>query len=185
MLLVDDAEQFDDADQAIAGLLGARTDDLKVVAAGRSDDLRSLYSHWTRTVRKSRAGVLLQPNIDYDGELLGVTLPRRSPVAMTVGRGYLAAGGTVDLLQAAGPNAGGVGAAPAGPGAFVDREGVEPGPQLVELGLLRQDAIGVVQHEVVEAARSAVRREDPPDDVLALRGAARRLRVGRQPRHRP
>ena len=74
-----------------------------MVAAGRSDDLRSLYSHWTRTVRKSRAGVLLQPNVDYDGELLGVTLPRRSPVAMTVGRGYLASGGAVELLQAAGP----------------------------------------------------------------------------------
>ena len=103
VLLVDDAEQFDDADHAIAGLIGARTVDLKVVAAGRSDDLRSLYSHWTRTVRKSRAGVLLQPNVDYDGELLGVTLPRRSPVAMTVGRGYLASGGTVELLQAAGP----------------------------------------------------------------------------------
>jgi S-DNA-T family DNA segregation ATPase FtsK/SpoIIIE len=49
--------------------------------------------------------VLLQPNVDYDGELLGVTLPRRSPVAMTVGRGYLANGGAVDLLQAAGPKA--------------------------------------------------------------------------------
>ena len=104
VLLVDDAEQFDDSDQAFAGLLASRTTDLKVVAAGRADDLRGLYSHWTKTVRKSRTGVLLQPNIDYDGELLGVTLPRRAPVAMTVGRGYVSTSGTLDLLQAAGPS---------------------------------------------------------------------------------
>ncbi len=103
VLLVDDAEQFEDSDQAFTGLLASRTTDLKVIASGRSDDLRGLYSHWTRTVRKSRSGVLLQPNIDYDGELLGVTLPRRAPVALTVGRGYVVAGGNMEFLQAAGP----------------------------------------------------------------------------------
>jgi len=103
VLLIDDAEQLDDADQAIAGLLTARPADLLVVAAGRSDDLRTLYGHWTKTVRKSRCGVLLQPNIDYDGELVGATLPRRAPVAMSVGRGYVASGGTLDFLQAALP----------------------------------------------------------------------------------
>lgn len=87
VLLVDDAEQFADNDQAFAGLLSARTTDLLVVAAGRSDDLRTMYSHWTKTVRKARCGVLLQPNLDYDGELLGVTLPRRAPVEITPGRG--------------------------------------------------------------------------------------------------
>ncbi len=106
VLLVDDAEQFDDADQAIAGLLSARTTDLLVVAAGRSDDLRSLYTHWTKTVRKARSGVLLQPNVDLDGDLLGVTLPRRAPVAVTAGRGYLVSGGTMEFLQAMGPSGG-------------------------------------------------------------------------------
>jgi DNA segregation ATPase FtsK/SpoIIIE, S-DNA-T family len=104
VLLVDDAEQFADNDQAFAGLLSARTTDLLVIAAGRSDDLRSLYSHWTKTIRKARCGVLLQPNVDYDGELLGVNLPRRAPVALTAGRGYVVFGGTVDLLQAMSPS---------------------------------------------------------------------------------
>ncbi|WP_432477901.1 FtsK/SpoIIIE domain-containing protein [Nocardioides sp. GXQ0305] len=104
VLLVDDAEQLDDTDQAFAGLLSARPTDLLVVAAGRSDDLRTLYGHWTKTVRKSRCGVLLQPNVDYDGELVGGTLPRRAPVAMTVGRGYAASGGTLEFLQAARPS---------------------------------------------------------------------------------
>jgi S-DNA-T family DNA segregation ATPase FtsK/SpoIIIE len=104
VLLVDDAEKYDDSDQAIAGLLTARPHDLLVVAAGRSDDLRSLYSHWTKTVRKSRCGILLQPNIDYDGDLLGATLPRRSPVAVTAGRGYISSGGTLEFLQTAQPS---------------------------------------------------------------------------------
>ena len=93
VLLVDDAEQFADNDQAFAGLLAAKTTDLLVVAAGRSDDLRTMYSHWTKTVRKARCGVLLQPNVDYDGELLGVTLPRRAPVELTPGRGYVMSAG--------------------------------------------------------------------------------------------
>ncbi|PYY63676.1 cell division protein FtsK [Curtobacterium sp. MCPF17_003] len=101
LLLVDDAERFDDGDQAIATLLATERPGLCVVAAGRSADLRSLYSHWTRAVRKSRCGVLLQPDVDYDGELLGVTLPRRAPVALTVGRGYASSGGAVRLVQTA------------------------------------------------------------------------------------
>ncbi|TCL86414.1 S-DNA-T family DNA segregation ATPase FtsK/SpoIIIE [Curtobacterium sp. PhB142] len=101
LLLIDDAERFEDGDQAIATLLTTERPGLCVVAAGRSADLRSLYSHWTRAVRKSRCGVLLQPDVDYDGELLGVTLPRRAPVALTVGRGYAASGGTVRLVQTA------------------------------------------------------------------------------------
>ncbi|MCA5922808.1 FtsK/SpoIIIE domain-containing protein [Curtobacterium oceanosedimentum] len=101
LLLIDDAERFDDGDQAIATLLATERPGLCVVAAGRSADLRSLYSHWTRAVRKSRCGVLLQPDVDYDGELLGVTLPRRAPVALTVGRGYASSGGAVRLVQTA------------------------------------------------------------------------------------
>ncbi len=104
VLLVDDAERLADDDQALAGLLAARTTDLLVVAAGRPDDLRSLYAHWTRTVRKARCGVLLQPDIDLDGDLLGVALPRRAPVALTPGRGYLVSGGSVQLLQAVSPS---------------------------------------------------------------------------------
>lgn len=101
LLLVDDAERFDDADQALAGLVASERPGLCVVAAGRSVDLRGLYSHWTKALRKSRCGILLQPDVDYDGELLGVQVPRRSPVAMTVGRGYAASGGRVRLVQTA------------------------------------------------------------------------------------
>jgi len=99
--LIDDAETFDDADSAIEGLLGAGKPDLHVIAAGRSDTLRSSYGHWSQTVRRSKNGILLRPNIDLDGDLVGVNLPRRAPVAMIVGRGYLAQNGEVELVQVA------------------------------------------------------------------------------------
>lgn len=104
VLLVDDAEKYDDGDQSFANLINGRTSDLLVVAAGRSDDLRTLYSHWSKQLRKSRCGVLLMPNVDYDGEILGSTLPRRAPVAVTVGRGYIITGGGMDFLQTAQPS---------------------------------------------------------------------------------
>jgi S-DNA-T family DNA segregation ATPase FtsK/SpoIIIE len=88
---------------AIAGLLAANRPDLHVVAAGRSDALRSGYGHWTQAVRRSKAGILLRPNIDLDGDLLGMTLPRRAPVRLGVGRGYLIHNGEWDILQIAAP----------------------------------------------------------------------------------
>jgi len=98
-LLIDDAERFEDADQSIAGVVTSGQPGLCVIAAGRAGDLRGLYSHWTKTLRKSRLGVLLQPDVDYDGELLGAALPRRAPVALTAGRGYIGVGGQLALIQ--------------------------------------------------------------------------------------
>ncbi|MDQ0093802.1 FtsK/SpoIIIE domain-containing protein [Paeniglutamicibacter psychrophenolicus] len=104
VLLVDDAERFEDSDQSLANLLSSSAQ-VCVIAAGRSADLRGLYAHWTKTLRKSRCGVLLVPDVDYDGELLGVTLPRRAPVAVTPGRGYLCVGGVPAFIQSMGPEA--------------------------------------------------------------------------------
>jgi S-DNA-T family DNA segregation ATPase FtsK/SpoIIIE len=102
-LLIDDAERFEDADQSISAVVASGRAGLCVIAAGRAADLRGLYSHWTKTLRKSRLGVLLQPDVDYDGELLGALLPRRAPVALTVGRGYIGVGGQMALIQSMSP----------------------------------------------------------------------------------
>jgi S-DNA-T family DNA segregation ATPase FtsK/SpoIIIE len=104
VLLIDDAEQFADPDQVIAALLAAEAPGLRIAAAGRSEELRNLYSHWTKTVRKSRAGILLQPNPDFDGDLLGARIPRTAPVALTPGRGYACSAGTAALIQAPTPS---------------------------------------------------------------------------------
>ncbi len=77
--------------------------DVLVVAAGRADTLRGLYSHWARTVRQSRAGLLLQPDVDLDGDLLSVRLPRHTTAPIGPGRGYLCTGGDLELLQVAQP----------------------------------------------------------------------------------
>lgn len=104
VLLIDDAERVEDTDQSIASLISAQRPGLCIVAAGRGGDLLNLYSHWTKAARSARCGVLLQPDIDYDGNLLGVSLPRQSPVAITPGRGYACVGGAVALIQAVSPS---------------------------------------------------------------------------------
>ena len=100
-LLLDDAELVDDPDRALAGVLARAEPGLCVVAAGRADALRMGYGHWTQLVRRSRLGVLLQPDVLVDGDLLGVTLPRHRPVPHLPGRGYLVGDGRVELVQLA------------------------------------------------------------------------------------
>jgi S-DNA-T family DNA segregation ATPase FtsK/SpoIIIE len=62
---------------------------------------RRTYGSWTQRVRDGRCGVLLVPDHDLDGDLLGVTLPRRDRMAPVPGRGYLVANGAVDGVQIA------------------------------------------------------------------------------------
>ncbi len=100
-VLVDDAEGIDDESGVLATLSTSPRRGLHLVVAGRSDALRAAYSHWTRQIRRSKLGVLLQPDVDLDGEILGVGLPRRAPVAMVPGRGYLVNSGEVALVQLA------------------------------------------------------------------------------------
>jgi DNA segregation ATPase FtsK/SpoIIIE, S-DNA-T family len=103
VLLVDDAERVDD-DGTLAALVAAVRPRLHVVAAGRPDVVRSIYGHWTAAVRRSRLGVLLQPDLDVDGDLLGAVLPRRQPVAPLPGRGHLVVDGRPELVQLAAPD---------------------------------------------------------------------------------
>jgi S-DNA-T family DNA segregation ATPase FtsK/SpoIIIE len=101
LVLVDDADAVDDEDGGLAALLSAGRAELHVVSAGGNERLRSGYGHWTRLVRSSRTALLLQPDVDLDGDLAGVTLPRRTIVELTPGRGYLVAGGSPDVVQIA------------------------------------------------------------------------------------
>ena len=104
LLLIDDAERIDDSKNSIKSLVEGDYPLVHVVAAGKPDEIRTMYSHWLKDVRKSRTGVLLQPNVDYDGDIFSITLPRRSPVALTTGRGYVVVGGSSVLAQAVSPD---------------------------------------------------------------------------------
>lgn len=63
--------------------------------------LRQLYGHWTTVVRRSRTGVVHTGGSDLDGDLLGVVLPRRTPIPARPGLAWLVAGGSVHLTQVA------------------------------------------------------------------------------------
>jgi S-DNA-T family DNA segregation ATPase FtsK/SpoIIIE len=103
LLLIDDAETVDDTAELLARLSTSDRPELLVVAAGRNDSVRSGYTHWTRRLRRSKLGVLLVPDVDYDGDILGTHVLRRPPVAMTAGRGYLVNSGRSELVQIALP----------------------------------------------------------------------------------
>ena len=99
-LLVDDADLVDDSGDRLAAMLAGRSG-WQLLVAGRPEALRSGYGHWTQLVRRSRLGLLLQPDPLVDGDLLGVVLPRHRRVARVPGRGYLVAEGTAELVQVA------------------------------------------------------------------------------------
>ena len=102
VVLVDDAELFEDGAGALRELLGRRRPDVHVLAAGRTDALRSAYGHWTTDVRRSRVGLALRPQ-DMDGDLWNTFLPRHRPAHLGAGRGYLIADGQTELVQGARP----------------------------------------------------------------------------------
>jgi S-DNA-T family DNA segregation ATPase FtsK/SpoIIIE len=102
LVLVDDADLYEDPTKAFSQLLALRRPDVHLVAAGRADALRTNYGHWTVEIRRSRQGFALRPE-DMDTELWNVSLPRHHPVHLETGRGYLVADGRAELTQGARP----------------------------------------------------------------------------------
>jgi S-DNA-T family DNA segregation ATPase FtsK/SpoIIIE len=102
-ILADDADSVDDPAGLLERLMKPPNAHVTVIAAGRSDTLRRSFGHWTQKVRESRCGVLLIPDYDLDGDLLGVTLPRLNRLAAIPGRGFLCVGGSVEGIQVAMP----------------------------------------------------------------------------------
>jgi S-DNA-T family DNA segregation ATPase FtsK/SpoIIIE len=101
LVVVDDAELVDDVEGVLARLL---TGDANVLAAGRTDAIRSGYGHWTQELRRRRRGLLLAPESDLDGDLFGITLPRWPLAPGATGRGYLVMDGRGTLVQVAVPS---------------------------------------------------------------------------------
>ena len=80
VLLVDDADVVDDPTRALSDLFAAPRANLHAIVAGRTDALKTL-GHWSVGVRRARTGLLLQPDVQIDGPLLGVTLPAPADAA--------------------------------------------------------------------------------------------------------
>lgn len=98
LILVDDAELLDE-EPWLSDLVRSRQPDVRVIAAGSPDVIRTLYGHWTQEVRRSRIGCALRPNLAADGDLWQTPLPRRGPASFPPGRGYLLADGRFELVQ--------------------------------------------------------------------------------------
>lgn len=103
LVLVDDAETVDDGPGVLDRWLAGAPAGRHLIAAGRADGIRRIFGGWTQRVRDGRCGVLLVPDYDLDGDLLGVTLPRQDRMAPVPGRGYLVTNGTVEGVQLACP----------------------------------------------------------------------------------
>lgn len=103
VVTIDDADQTADDDPLLARLAAERRPDRHLMVAARTDRLRSRYAHWTREVRVDRCGLLLAPDPDLDGELLGTRLPRAWPVAPRPGLAWLVGGEPEGTVQLAGP----------------------------------------------------------------------------------
>jgi S-DNA-T family DNA segregation ATPase FtsK/SpoIIIE len=104
VLLVDDADVVDDPARALSDLFAAPRANLHAIVAGRTDALKTL-GHWSVGVRRARTGMLLQPDVQIDGPLLGVTLPRRPTPPVRPGCGYRVDPGGFELVQVAVPEA--------------------------------------------------------------------------------
>ena len=107
LVVVDDAGELCDteADTALTELLRlARDHPVTVIAAVDNTVARRQYSGAVPEIRKDGIAVLLQPDTDNDGDLVGVTLPRRTKGAWPEGRGYLAARGAAELVHVALPD---------------------------------------------------------------------------------
>ncbi len=108
LVVVDDLGELcdTDADTALTELLRARQ--------GAPDHGRSAPSTTpspggstrarSRRCARTALAVLLQPDTDNDGDLVGVTLPRRTRVAWPEGRGFLAERGAAELIHVALPD---------------------------------------------------------------------------------
>lgn len=105
LIAIDDAERVDDPSGALLELVSARHARVMVVAAGRPDALRSMYGHWTSVVRRSRLGLVMTAGSENDGELLGETLPRRTPIGARPGLAWLCDTNGRRLIQVASDSA--------------------------------------------------------------------------------
>lgn len=77
-----------------------RDRDLRIAVAFETAEARH-YAGWIRELRKDGHGLLLDPDLDVDGDLLGVRLPRRTNAVHPPGRGYLVVHGTSTQVQTA------------------------------------------------------------------------------------
>ncbi|MEM9892575.1 MAG: FtsK/SpoIIIE domain-containing protein [Actinomycetota bacterium] len=98
LILVDDADRIDpELIRAVQTVIEAKRSDVHIIAASTPDDMASFQS-WTKPLRATRIGLLLQPHRD-DGEVLKTSLPLRGASDYPPGRGFMVNAGIPELAQ--------------------------------------------------------------------------------------
>lgn len=104
LIVLDDATEISDGPlaNALDSILKNGLDsNVRVVAAFESQGIRTVFTPWIREIRKHKNGILLDPDHDLDGDILGMRLPRAKSGKLPEGRGYLAVRGEPMLCQVA------------------------------------------------------------------------------------
>ncbi len=101
LVVVDDADRVDDHDGELAAIVAGRRPGVTIAAAARLEAVRVAYGHWVREVTRSRCGLIMTAAGEVDGELLGVTLPRRPVIPARPGLAWVIDGRGHRLVQVA------------------------------------------------------------------------------------
>ncbi len=104
VVVIDDAQELEDSGAARSLESVARRGgdvNVHVVAAVEARAMHHVFGGWLSHLRRHKAGLLLDPDRDIDGELFGIRLPRQERRAFSPGRGYLIERGAVELVQVA------------------------------------------------------------------------------------
>ncbi len=103
LICLDDYSDLDDGlvGTAFASLFSSckRGAPVRFVLASEPRSLMTNWNEAAKGIRRFRTGLLLQPDVDADGDLLSVRLPRQLWQSYPTGRGYLVQGTSSQLLQ--------------------------------------------------------------------------------------
>jgi S-DNA-T family DNA segregation ATPase FtsK/SpoIIIE len=104
VLFIDDGGELADAVSAtrLERLVRiARDSRMRVIASVEAGSARGIGIAWIRELRREGHGLLLQPDLAADGDLLSARLPRRVPAPLMPGRGFLVVRGAAELIHVA------------------------------------------------------------------------------------
>jgi DNA segregation ATPase FtsK/SpoIIIE, S-DNA-T family len=104
VLVIDDGDELAESAAALALetiVRRGRDLEVRVVAVAERQAVQRAFGGWLRELRKEEHGLLLDPDVNVDGEILGTRLPRRTNPVFPPGRGYLVRRGAVELVQLA------------------------------------------------------------------------------------
>jgi DNA segregation ATPase FtsK/SpoIIIE, S-DNA-T family len=102
LVVIDDGEELAESPAAPALetiVRRGRDLDIRVLCACERQAAQRAFGGWLRELRKEEHGLLLSPDPDVDGDLLGARLPRRTNPVFPPGRGYLVERGSIELVQ--------------------------------------------------------------------------------------